>query len=160
MNKIEIISAKNPRCRESEPGVITLDVRFSHLPSEVPFTARKDDPEAHGRELYSRAVFGEFGPIEAVPTPPPSEAEQRARLDGELKQATLAMAPLEDAEKIGIITDSEAAKLLAWRRYRVALYRLPQSEGWPIVKEWPEPPSSTQPITLTSAAVRLQHIIN
>ena len=165
MNKIEIISAKNPRCRESEPGVITLDVRFSHLPSEVPFAARQDDEEAHGQELYLRASSGEFGSIAVAPIEPPSEEQQRAEIDSLLKQVAAEMAPLEDAEKIGIITDSEAAKLLAWRRYRVALYRLPESEGWPADVEWPhvqwpEPPSSTQPITLTSAAVRLQHIIN
>lgn len=146
MNKIEIISAKNPRCRESEPGVITLDVRFSHLPSEVPFTACRNDCEEHGRELYSRAVFGEFGPIEVVTQPPPSEAEQRDCLDGKLKQAATTMAPLEDAEKIGIITDSEAAKLLTWRRYRVALYRLPESEGWPADVEWPESPENEQEV--------------
>lgn len=146
MNKIEIISAKNPRCRESEPGVITLDVRFSHLPSEVPFTACRNDCEEHGRELYSRAMFGEFGPIEVVPIEPPSEEQQRAEIGSLLKQVAAKMAPLEDAEKIGIITDSEAAKLLAWRRYRVALYRLPESEGWPADVEWPERPESEQEV--------------
>lgn len=144
MERIEVLSAAHPRHYAGDLDSITLDVRFAHLPDPVQFTARKDDPEAHGRELYSRAVFGEFGPIEVITQSPPSEAEQRARLDGKLKQAATTMTPLEDAEKIGIITDSEAAKLLAWRRYRVALYRLPESEGWPADVEWPEPPSSSK----------------
>lgn len=140
MSSIEVIGAHNPRHPEADTETITLDVLFAHLPEPVQFTARKDDPEAHGRELYSRAVFGEFGPIEVVTQPPPSEAEQRARLDGKLKQATLAMAPLEDADKLGIISDTEREQLTAWQQYRVALYRLPQSEGWPTSIIWPEMP--------------------
>lgn len=146
MNKIEIISAKNPRCRESEPGVITLDVRFSHLPSEVPFTACRNDCEEHGRELYSRAMFGEFGPIEVITPPPPTEAQQQDILADKLQQAARAMAPLEDAEKLEILTETEADQLAKWRRYRVKLYRLPQSKGWPIVKEWPESPENEQEV--------------
>ncbi|WP_235331372.1 tail fiber assembly protein [Aeromonas hydrophila] len=106
----------------------------------MPFTARKDDTEEHGRELYSRAVFGEFGPIEVITPPPPTEAEQQARRNELLKQAATAMAPLEDAEALGIISDTEREQLTAWQRYRVALYRLPQSEGWPAVVSWPEAP--------------------
>ena len=147
MEQIEVINAARPRHYAGEPDSITLDVLFAHLPEPVQFAARRDDPEEHGRELYIRAMFGEFGDIEVIPLPPPTEAEQQARLNTLLKQAAAAMASLEDAEKIGIITDNEAAKLLAWRRYRVALYRLPESEGWPADVEWPEPPSSTQPIT-------------
>lgn len=140
MNNFEIISATNPRHQEADTETITLDVRFAHLPEPVPFTARKDDPEAHGRELYSRAVFGEFGPIELIPTPLPTEAEQWARLNSEMKHATLAMAPLEDADKLGIISEVERAQLTTWQQYRVALSRLPQSDGWPSSVTWPEMP--------------------
>ena len=51
------------------------------------------------------------------------------------------MAPLEDAAQLGIISDARArAQLTAWQRYRVALYRLPQSEGWPTDVTWPDAP--------------------
>ncbi|HDZ8897938.1 TPA: tail fiber assembly protein, partial [Aeromonas dhakensis] len=106
----------------------------------VQFAARKDDTEEHGRELYSRAVFGEFGDIEVIPVPPPTEAEQQARLDALLKQAASAMAPLLDAEALGIISEAEREQLTAWQRYRVALYRLPQGDGWPTEVSWPEAP--------------------
>lgn len=139
---IEIISAANPRYAETDADSVTLDVLFSHLSKSMPFTARKDDTEEHGRELYSRAVFGEFGPIEVITPPPPTEGEQQTRLNALLKQAATAMAPLEDAEALGIISDTEREMLTAWRRYRVALYRLPQSEGWPAEVSWPEQPSS------------------
>jgi hypothetical protein len=32
----------------------------------VPFTAVPDDSEEHGRELYARAIAGDFGPIAAA----------------------------------------------------------------------------------------------
>ncbi|OCA59972.1 phage tail protein [Aeromonas piscicola] len=140
MERIEVLSAAHPRHYAADPDSITLDVRFAHLPEQVQFTARKDDPEEHGRELYSRAVFGEFGDIEVIPVPLPTEAEQLARLDALLKQAANAMAPLLDAEALEIISEAERAQLTAWQRYRVALYRLPQSDGWPADVTWPEAP--------------------
>jgi hypothetical protein len=140
MERIEVISAERPRHYAGDPASITLDVRFAHLPDPVQFAARKDDTEEHGRELYSRAVFGEFGDIEVIPVPPPTEAEQQARLNTLLKQAAAAMAPLEDAEKLGILSDEERVQLTAWQHYRVTLYRLPQSDGWPTDITIPDPP--------------------
>ncbi|MGL6548302.1 tail fiber assembly protein [Aeromonas hydrophila] len=140
MERIEVLSAVHPRHYAADPASITLDVRFAHLPESVQFTARKDDPMEHGRELYSRAVFGEFGDIEVIPVPPPTEAEQQARLDAQLKQAASAMAPLLDAEALDIISEAEREQLTAWQRYRVALYRLPQGDGWPTEVSWPEAP--------------------
>lgn len=146
MGKIVVISAAKPRHLETEGDSVTLDVLFEHLPEPVEFTARRDDPEQHGRELYSRAVFGEFGQIQVIATPPPSESMQRYILNGKLKAAAEAMTPLEDAEKLEILTETEADQLAKWRQYRVKLYRLPQSEGWPIVKEWPESPENEQEV--------------
>ncbi|MDM5129400.1 MULTISPECIES: tail fiber assembly protein [Aeromonas] len=140
MERIEVISAARPRHYAADPDSITLDVLFAHLPEQVQFAARKDDSEEHGRELYSRAVFGEFGDIEVITPAPPTETQQQARLTTLLKQAATTMAPLEDAEALGIISEAERAQLTAWQRYRVALYRLPQSEGWPTEVNWPEMP--------------------
>ncbi|MGY3931186.1 phage tail fibre assembly protein [Aeromonas encheleia] len=138
--KIEMLNASRPRHLAGDTESVTLDVLFSHLPEHVQFTARKDDPEEHGRELYSRAVFGEFGDIEVLPPPLPTEAEQQTILSDKLKQATTVMAPLEDADKLGIISEPERQQLTAWQRYRVTLYRLPQSEGWPAEVCWPKAP--------------------
>lgn len=140
--KIGIVSAKKPRRPEGDDSSITLDVRFAHLSESIPFTARADDSEVHGRELYVRAVRGEYGEIEIIAPPKPTDGEQQIRLDSKMKQATAIMAPLEDAEKLGIITPAETDQLTAWRTYRVSLYRLPQSEGWPTDVEWPAPPTA------------------
>lgn len=139
---IEVITAANPRHLVGDQDSITLDVWFSHLEGLVEFTARRDDAEQHGRELYSRAVFGEFGDIAVITPPTPTEAEQQNRLNEELKQAAAIMAPLEDADKLGIIRESEKVKLTTWQLYRVTLYRLPQSEGWPSEVIWPDVPSA------------------
>ncbi|ABO89655.1 tail protein [Aeromonas salmonicida subsp. salmonicida] len=140
MERIEVLSAAHPRHYAADPDSITLDVLFAHLPEQVQFAARKDDSEEHGRELYSRAVFGEFGDIEVITPSPPTETQQQARLNEELKQAATAMAPLKDADTLGIISDAERQRLTAWQRYRVTLYRLPQSDGWPTEVNWPEMP--------------------
>ncbi|WP_434664391.1 tail fiber assembly protein [Aeromonas sp. NJAU223] len=136
----EIIQARNVTAHPDQKDELNMEVLFSHLQEFVPFTASRNDCEEHGRELYSRAMFGEFGDIRELVLPPPTEAEQRAHIDALLKQAAAAMAPLEDADKLGIISEAEREQLTAWQRYRVALYRLPQSNGWPAEVTWPEAP--------------------
>lgn len=64
--QITLTSATNPRWTSPEQKAVVLDCTFEHLGSEVvPFTAQADDPEAHGRDIYSRALAGDFGPIAA-----------------------------------------------------------------------------------------------
>lgn len=59
---MKIESVEQPR---SNNGNATIDllVKFSHLPEKVWFTATPYDPEDYGRELYQRALNGEFGEI-------------------------------------------------------------------------------------------------
>lgn len=141
MMNVEIVSAENPRRMEWDETSITLDVLFSHEQELMPFTAKADDLEKHGRELYVRALRGEYGEIAVIATPKLTDEQQRARLDNALKQAAAIMAPLEDAEKLGIASEEELSLLAAWRLYRVEVYRLPQSAGWPADVTWPEQPS-------------------
>ncbi|WP_265461968.1 tail fiber assembly protein [Aeromonas salmonicida] len=137
---IDIIKVRNVTAHPSLDNELNMEVLFNHLQAFVPFTARRNDCEEHGRELYSRAMFGEFGPIEVITPPPPTVAQQQDRLTDKLALAASAMAPLEDAETLGIISDAERERLTAWQRYRVTLYRLPQSDGWPTEVSWPEAP--------------------
>lgn len=140
MERIEVIGVSRPRHGVDDTDTITLDVKFAHLSEPVPFTARKDDTEEYGRELYSRAVFGEFGPIEVISPPPPTEDAQQARISEALARAAIAIAPLEDADKLGIINKHEKDRLTALQHYRVTLYRLPQSVGWPAKVTFPDEP--------------------
>lgn len=54
--------------------------------------------------------------------------------------ADVAIAPLQDAVDIDEATAEEEAKLKLWKKYRVALNRLPDQEGYPADITWPVMP--------------------
>ncbi|WP_286918661.1 tail fiber assembly protein [Pseudomonas sp. UBA6753] len=62
------------------------------------------------------------------------QAQRRAVADA-------AIAPLQDAVELDEATEAEAALLKEWKRYRVALSRLPEQEGYPSEIDWPAPPA-------------------
>ncbi|MFK0309740.1 tail fiber assembly protein [Pseudomonas sp. NPDC090233] len=55
--------------------------------------------------------------------------------------ADAAIAPLQDAVDLDMATNQEVALLKDWKRYRVALNRLAEQEGYPSDIEWPVPPA-------------------
>lgn len=55
--------------------------------------------------------------------------------------ADAAIAPLQDAVDIDDATDAEIALLKAWKKYRVALNRLPEQPGYPTTVDWPAIPA-------------------
>ncbi|MCV4283191.1 tail fiber assembly protein [Pseudomonas capsici] len=55
--------------------------------------------------------------------------------------ADYAIAPLQDAVDIDDATDAEIALLKAWKKYRVALIRLPEQPGYPSKIDWPAVPA-------------------
>lgn len=59
-------------------------------------------------------------------------AAQRAAADS-------AIAPLQDAVDLDDATEAEVAALKAWKKYRVALNRLPEQPGYPTDIDWPAP---------------------
>lgn len=61
---IEVETAKNLKWANPSHTMINLLVKFSHLPSEVEFTASSNDPEPYGREFFELCLSGRFGPIE------------------------------------------------------------------------------------------------
>lgn len=61
------------------------------------------------------------------------QAQRRAAADA-------AIAPLQDAVELEEATDTETALLKEWKRYRVALSRLPEQEGYPSGIDWPTQP--------------------
>lgn len=58
----------------------------------------------------------------------------------DIAKARTRIAPLQDAVDLGVATEEEDAKLLAWKRYRVALNRIDQQSGYPSDVIWPERP--------------------
>lgn len=55
-----------------------------------------------------------------------------------IAQATIAIAPLQDAVDLGEATEDEAASLKAWKQYRVAVNRIDANTAEDIT--WPESP--------------------
>ncbi|MNZ30306.1 Caudovirales tail fiber assembly protein [compost metagenome] len=76
--------------------------------------------EAAAEQLLATVVF--------------EQAQRRAVADA-------AIAPLQDAVELGEATEAEAALLIDWKRYRVALSRLADQESYPNDIDWPAPPS-------------------
>lgn len=55
--------AKDPKYTTTGTQFIHLTVKFAEFDSELPFIAAPNDVEAHGVELYNRAIAGEFGTV-------------------------------------------------------------------------------------------------
>jgi hypothetical protein len=72
---MKLIYAKNPKWANKQKTLIDLIVRFEEIDEDLPFTANQNDPEQHGRELFEKAISGEFGTIEEY-SPPVVDPEQ------------------------------------------------------------------------------------
>jgi len=129
---LTIESAHRPAYFDAAGTVITLQVKFTELESEVPFGATPTDPEAHGRDLYARAVAGEFGPV--APYVPPSNdvlaAEVRTKRDALLKDTDWTQLPDVPQETKDL-----------WAPYRQALRDVTEQTGFPADVVWPVPPT-------------------
>ena len=55
--------------------------------------------------------------------------------------ADTAIAPLQDAVDIDDASEAEIVLLKAWKKYRVALNRLPEQPGYPATIDWPVAPA-------------------
>jgi hypothetical protein len=55
--------------------VFNCTVQFSEFAHEVPFGCAQFDDTPHAKEIWQRAIAGDFGPISdfVVPPPPPPE---------------------------------------------------------------------------------------
>ncbi len=71
---MQIVSALNLRCKADDFTAILMDVWFEEYDGPLPFVATLFDCEPHGRELWFRAMKGEYGEIEII-FPPSPESE-------------------------------------------------------------------------------------
>lgn len=55
--------------------------------------------------------------------------------------ADTAIAPLQDAVDIDDATDADVILLKAWKKYRIALNRLPDQPGYSATIDWPVIPA-------------------
>lgn len=74
---MKLLAAQNLVFSNEEGTAIDLDIKLSGKayqdakgqPFWMPFTARSDDPEAHGRQIYEAAISGKLGPIQPYTEP-------------------------------------------------------------------------------------------
>lgn len=108
-------------------------VKFAHLNEPVPFAASLEDSEAHGVDLYNRAIALEFGPI-AEFEPPVISSSQLASIARQKRNELLKQCDWTQLNDI-----PEATQLL-WQPYRIALRNVPDQEGFPYDIDWPIEP--------------------
>lgn len=65
---LQYTTVRNPQYASADGQNIYCSVTFPDHPHfkqtvELPFNAVPNDIEDHGREIYERAVTGEFGPV-------------------------------------------------------------------------------------------------
>lgn len=86
---------------------------------------------------YSNGVFEQPAPPQF--TPEQVQANNTVTRDALLSQATLAIAPLQDAVDLDMATDADTAMLKQWKQYRVAVNRVDLTQASPA---WPTAPAN------------------
>jgi hypothetical protein len=123
------------------PAGFTCSVKFVHRDDYLSFMACPDDVEAHGRAIHADcAVRTE------VPNYFPTDAELvdavQERMARELRRANSAVTKYQDRVDVDDASDADIGLLLAWKKYRVALNRLPDQAGYPHGLIWPVAPDT------------------
>lgn len=104
----------------------------------IPFTASADDPESHGRELYSKAIAGEFGTI--APYTGLSKIEIDAMYIRRQRDQLLSEVDIIVSNPLRW-NDMTKLDQQLWSEYRQLLLDVPQQEGFPSNVIWPIKPS-------------------
>lgn len=69
---MKLVYANNPVWANRSQTLINLTVRFKEINEDLPFTANPNDSESYGRDIYAKAVSGEFGAVSPFSATPPS----------------------------------------------------------------------------------------
>jgi hypothetical protein len=135
--KLNLKYANNPKWVNQDRTLINLTVRFEEIDEDLPFTADPNDLEEHGRDVFARAIAGEFGTI-AEWTPPTTEelaANARSQRDTLLQEVdSIVGNPLRWAS-------FSQTQQTACADYRQALLDVPQQPGFPNTINWPTKPT-------------------
>lgn len=83
MLKLTPVSAHSPVFNDDTGNSIFLYVKFEEFADELPFSATNYDVMDYGRQLYSNAMSGMYGPIEPyVPPPAPPLTQPSGEIPG------------------------------------------------------------------------------
>lgn len=121
---MEIEYAKDPQWANRSQTLVNLTVRFKEIPEDLPFTANPNDTASHGRELYARAIAGEFGVIADFSMPAPTVEYISSAVKEERNKRLAAT----DWTQLPDIPEATKTK---WEPYRQALRDMPQDPSFP-----------------------------
>ena len=121
MAYFEIARARNPQWVDENHNMINLEVDFAPLDEEwLPYTCSPTDVVEHSRELYQRALAGEFGPIDNEPVITDADRWTPVMTERiEVSNEALVQILLEK----GIITDDEVDAILVTRQEALSYSR-------------------------------------
>jgi hypothetical protein len=69
---MHFLYAVNPKWGNRDRTAVDIVVRFEGIDEDLPFTANVNDTTDYGRDLYAKAVAGEFGVISEFDPKPPA----------------------------------------------------------------------------------------
>jgi hypothetical protein len=122
-----------------ESTIINCIVKFSKFDIEQPFSANKNDPEEHGREIFARLISGEFGTIAPYVAPVITKEMEAASVRGYRSELLMQLdAVISNPLRWAAMT---AEKQAALSTYRQALLDVPQQSGFPDNINWPVAPT-------------------
>lgn len=134
--EIIIENAHSPVWDDEANTSITLFIKLASLENEIPFTASESDVEEHGRDIYARALAGEFGEI--LPYTAPT-VEELAAIESPRNRDAEMLRAKQKVEHYNLLDDTESMQM--WKMYYQELNGLVYTEMWPVVDIWPIAPS-------------------
>jgi hypothetical protein len=121
--------------------VVTFSTHPLGITEPLPFIAHMNDPEAHGKEIFYRALQGEFGAIaDFAPDLDALAADARAKRDALLDSTQRLVDRHRDELDAGVATTLSSSTYAALQTYRQALRDLTDQDGFPLSITWPVSP--------------------
>lgn len=114
----------------AQKTVINANVTFEGL-GVLPFSCTANDVEAHGQELYARALAGDFGEIAPYAAPAATDESARTWRDAEIVASQWLVERHRDQVDSGVATTLTAAQYSALLVYRQKLRDWPAASGFP-----------------------------
>ena len=121
--------------------VVTFSSHPLGITDPLPFIAHMNDPEAHGKEIFYRALQGDFGAIaDFAPDLDALAADARAKRDALLDSTQRYVDRHRDELDAGVSTTLSAETYAALQTYRQALRDLTAQAAFPLSITWPVSP--------------------
>lgn len=107
--------------------------------------AKDGEPADLVHSITLHIAVDSLPPQEILPPAPTPAIDPLELVQAEITRlrsvADYAIAPLQDAVDVEEASESELAALKAWKKYRLALNRVPEQAGYPDAIEWPDVPA-------------------